>query len=182
MIRLSSSSVSPIDMSVLARWKIRPRLMGVPGVANVSIYGQRDRQLQVLVDPRRLHANGVSLTKVIETTGNALWVSPLTFVEASTPGTGGFVDSPNQRLQVQHISPISTPRQLSEVPIEGRGPRAMRLGDVSTVVENHQPLIGDAVSRTPGLLLVIEKFPGANTREVTQGIDAALADMAPGLN
>ena len=182
MIGLSSRTVSGVDMSVLARWKIRPRLMGVPGVANVSIYGQRDRQLQVLVDPRRLHAHGVSLTKVIETTGNALWVSPLTFVEASTPGTGGFVDSPNQRLQVQHISPISTPRQLSEVPIEGSGPHGMRLGDVSTVVQNHQPLIGDAVSRTPSLLLVIEKFPGANTREVTQGIDAALADMAPGLN
>src|SRR5882757_9788631 len=181
MIGLSSRSVSAVDMSVLARWKIRPRLMGVPGVANVSIYGQRDRQLQVQVDPRRLHAHGVSLTRVIETTGNALWVSPLTFVEASTPGTGGFVDSPNQRLQVQHISPITNPQQLSEVPVRGTGSHALRLGDVSTVVENHQPLIGDAVSRAPSLLLVIEKFPGANTREVTQGIDAALADMAPGM-
>jgi Cu/Ag efflux pump CusA len=168
-------------MSVLARWKIRPRLMGVPGVANVSIYGQRDRQLQVRVDPGRLHASGVSLTQVIETTGNALWVSPLTFVEASTPGTGGFVDSPNQRLQVQHISPISNPQQLSQVPIKGTGSRALRLGDVSSVVENHQPLIGDAVSQTPSLLLVIEKFPGANTREVAKGVDEALADMAPGL-
>src|SRR5882757_9479929 len=181
MIGLSSRSVSAVDMSVLARWKIRPRLMGVPGVANVSIYGQRDRQLQVQVDPRRLHANGVSLTRVIETTGNALWVSPLTFVEASTPGTGGFVDSPNQRLQVQHISPITNPQQLSQVPVRGTGSHALRLGDVSTVIENHQPLIGDAVSQTPSLLMVIEKFPGANTREVTRGIDAALADMAPGM-
>ena len=48
--------VSLIDMSVLARWKIKPRLMGVPGVANVSIYGQRDRQLQVQVDPQQLRA------------------------------------------------------------------------------------------------------------------------------
>jgi Cu/Ag efflux pump CusA len=181
MIGLSSSTVSAVDMSVLARWKIRPRLMGVPGVANVAIYGQRDRQLQVLVDPRRLHSNGVTLTQVIRTTGNALWVSPLTFVEASTPGTGGFVDSPNQRLQVQHISPISTPQQLSEVPVRGTGARALRLGDVTTVIQDHQPLIGDDVSRTPGLLLVIEKFPGANTREVTQGVEEALKDMAPGL-
>src|SRR5205814_4674242 len=86
--------VSMLTMSVLARWKIRPRLMGVPGVANVSVYGQRDRQLQVRVDPQLLRAKGVSLTQVIETAGNALWVSPLTFVEASTPGTGGFVESP----------------------------------------------------------------------------------------
>src|SRR5689334_16975558 len=96
MIGLHSKTVPLIDMSVLARWKIRPRLMGIPGVANVSIYGQRDRQLQVQVDPKSLHDKGVSLTQVIETTGNALWVSPLTFVEASTPGTGGFVEGPNQ--------------------------------------------------------------------------------------
>jgi Cu/Ag efflux pump CusA len=82
MVGLSSRDVSQVDMSILARWKIRPRLMGVPGVANVSIYGQRDRQLQVRVDPRQLRASNVSLTQVIETAGNALWVSPLTFVEA----------------------------------------------------------------------------------------------------
>ena len=54
------------------------------------------------MDPERLARNGVSLGQVIDTTGNALWVSPLTFVEASTPGTGGFVDTPNQRFGVQH--------------------------------------------------------------------------------
>jgi hypothetical protein len=59
MIRLSSRTVSLIDMSGLARWKIRPRLMGVPGVANVAIYGQRDRQLQVL-RPRALALEGQS--------------------------------------------------------------------------------------------------------------------------
>src|SRR5262249_37352293 len=79
----------------------------------------RGRPLQGRVDRGKLAARGVSLTQVIETTGNALWVSPLTFVEASTPGTGGFVESPGQRLPVQHISPISTPHQLSQVPVEG---------------------------------------------------------------
>jgi Cu/Ag efflux pump CusA len=182
MIRLSSRQVSPIDMSVLARWKIRPRLMGVRGVANVSIYGQRDRQLQVQVDPRRLRAQHVSLTRVIETAGNALWVSPLTFVEASTPGTGGFFESANQRLSVQHISPISTPRQLSDVPVEGAQAGKLRLGDVANVIEDHQPLIGDAVAGgAPSLLLVIEKFPGADTLQVTRDIEQAMADMAPGL-
>jgi Cu/Ag efflux pump CusA len=182
MIGLSSQTVSPVEMSVLARWKIRPRLMGVPGVANVSIYGQRDRQLQVQVDPRRLQSQHVTLTQVIKTAGNALWVSPLTFVEASTPGTGGFVESPNQRLAIQHISPITDPAQLAEVPVEGPRQHVLRLGDVTTVVENHQPLIGDAVApRAGGLLLAIDKFPGANTLEVTRGIEAALHDMAPGL-
>ena len=180
MIRLSSSSVSPIDMSVLARWKIKPRLMGVPGVANVAIYGQRDRQLQVQVDPKKLRADHVTLTQLIETAGNALWVSPLTFVEASTPGTGGFFESANQRLSVQHISPISTPRQLAAVPVQDAG--QLRLGDVASVIEDHQPLIGDAVSNGhPSLFLVIEKFPGVDTLKVTRDVEAAMADMAPGL-
>jgi Cu/Ag efflux pump CusA len=180
MIRLSSSSVSPIDMSVLARWKIKPRLMGVPGVANVSVYGQRDRQLQVQVDPKKLRAEHVTLTQLIETAGNALWVSPLTFVEASTPGTGGFFESANQRLSVQHISPISTPGQLAAVPVQDSG--KLRLGDVANVIEDHQPLIGDAVpDGQPSLFLVIEKFSGADTLKVTRDVEAAMADMAPGL-
>src|SRR6266581_4155418 len=82
MLGLSSKTVSPVEMSVLARWKIRPRLMGVPGVANVSIYGQRDRQLQVQVDPQKLRGQGISLDQVIQSTANALWVSPLSFTEA----------------------------------------------------------------------------------------------------
>ena len=72
--------------------------MGVPGVANVAVWGQRERQLQVQVDPKQLQAKGVTLQQVIETTGEALWVSPLSFLESSTPGTAGWIDTPNQRL------------------------------------------------------------------------------------
>src|SRR6266542_3109293 len=181
MIGLTSKDLSLIQMSVLARWKIRPRLMGVPGVANVAIWGERDQQLQVQVDPERLRKRGVSLDQVLTTTGNALWVSPLSFVEASTPGTGGFVDSPNQRLGIQHDLPISTPRDLAQVTVEDTKGK-LRLGDVARVVSDHQPLIGDAlVSDGPSLLLVISKLPGANTLEVTRGVDEALAALRPGL-
>ena len=180
MIGLHSKTVPLIDMSVLARWKIRPRLMGIPGVANVSIYGQRDRQLQVQVDPATLHAKGVDLTQVIETAGNALWVSPLTFVEASTPGTGGFVEGPNQRLAVQHVLPITTAQNLAQVSVEGTD-SPMKLGDVAQVIEDHQPLIGDAVTAEPALFLVIQKFPEADTLTVTKAVEAALAGLRPGL-
>ena len=60
IVGLRSDEKSLIEMSVLARWNIRPRLMGIPGVANVSIFGQRERQLQVLVDPEELASKGVS--------------------------------------------------------------------------------------------------------------------------
>ncbi len=182
MIGLSSSSVSMIDMSVLARWKIRPKLMGIPGVANVAIFGQRDRQLQVQVDPAELNRRKISLTQVIETAGNALWVSPLTFVEASTPGTGGFVESPNQRLSIQHVLPISSPSELAAVPVQDAPTGTLRLGDVAKVVQDHQPLIGDAaIADTPSVVMVVQKFPGADTLEVSRAVDDAMRDMAPGL-
>ncbi|HEY3240077.1 MAG TPA: efflux RND transporter permease subunit [Acidimicrobiia bacterium] len=191
MIGLSSERLSLIDMSVLARWTVRPRLMGVPGVANVAIYGQRDRQLQVQVDPQRLRDHGVTLDQVISTTGNSLWVSSLSFLEASTPGTGGFFDAPNQRLAVRHVSPIITPTDLGGVAVEPAADRPppvaadgtrLRLTDVTDVVEDHQPLIGDAiVDGKPGLMLVVEKLPTAHTLEVTQGIDEALDALRPGL-
>ncbi len=178
-VGLSSKELSLIQMSVLARWTIKPRLMGLPGVANVSIWGQRERQLQVQVDPKVLRDKGVTLDQIIRTTGNALWVSPLTYLDASTPGTGGFIDTPNQRLGIQHIFPISTAEQLADVSVEGT---KLRLGDVAKVVEDHQPLIGDAVvDDAPALMLVIEKFPWASTADVTKQVDTALADLRPGL-
>ncbi|MEO7294832.1 MAG: efflux RND transporter permease subunit, partial [Candidatus Limnocylindria bacterium] len=186
MVGLSSDEVSMIDMSILAHWTVRQRLMGVAGVANVSIWGERDRQIQVQVDPQRLQDAGVSLEQVIKTAGNALWVSPLSFLEASSPGTGGFIETPNQRLGVQHVSPIVSADQLAGVALDAddRAEVAgLRLGDVANVVEDHQPLIGDAlINDGEGLLLVIEKFPEANTLEVTRGIDEALAALAPGMS
>ena len=184
MITLSSETLTPIDVSVLARWVISPRLMGVPGVANVTIWGFRDRQLQVLVDPQRLRQSNTTLAQVIETAGNALEVSPLTFLEASTPGTGGFIDTTNQRLNIFHEQAISTADELAQVPLEDTGattPKA--LGEVTTVVEDSQPLIGDAIcaGEEQCLFLVVEKFPGANTIAVTEGVDAALDAMRPGL-
>ncbi|MFI6496637.1 efflux RND transporter permease subunit [Nonomuraea typhae] len=187
IVGLSSPNLSLIEMSVLARWNIKPRLMGVPGVANVAIWGQRERQLQVQVDPDRLASHGVTLNQVISTTGNALWSSPLSFVKASTPGSGGFIDTPQQRLGIQHISPIKTAQDLAKVPVEpGEDDEPVRdvtLGDVGAVVEDHQPLIGDSLAGDgKTLMLVVEKFPGTDTLQVTKGVEEALAALGPGLS
>lgn len=183
MIGLSAPHMSLIDLSVLARWKIKPKLMGIPGVANVAIWGQRDRQLQVQVDSARLRRNGLNLNQVLTTTGNALWVSSLSFVEASTPGTGGFIDTTTQRLSIQHVLPITTAKDLSAVTVEDTPGRTLRLGQVADVVEDHQPLIGDAVvGAGPGLMLVVEKFPNADTRAVTTAVEQAMDELRPGLS
>lgn len=181
MIRLTSKDVSPIDMSVLARWTMKPALLAVPGVANISIWGQRDQQLQVLVDPKQLEAKGVTLDQVIRTTGNSVWVSPLSYLEASTPGTGGFLETGHQRLGVQHVLPITTPQDLGKVSVQGSSDKLL-LGDVAKVQTDHQPLIGDA---QPGqdaeLLLVVEKFPETNTADVTRGLDETMRELQAGL-
>jgi CzcA family heavy metal efflux pump len=179
IVGLSSKTLSPIQMSVLARWTIVPRLKGVPGVANVAIWGQRDRQLQVRIDPKRLQEHKVTLLQVLETTGNALWWSTLSFVEASTPGSGGFIDTHNQRLGIRHVFPIVSPEGLAQVPIEDS---KNRLGDVADIVEDHQPLIGDALTKDgSGLLLVVEKFPDTNTLDVTEDVEEAMNELLPGL-
>ena len=179
LIGLSSKTQSLIEMSVLARWTIRPRLMGVPGVANVAIWGQRERQLQVQVDPQRLKDNKVTLLDIIKTAGNSLWYSPLSFLESSVAGTGGFVETPNQRIGVRHVLPIDKASDLAKVPVEGS---TKRLNEVATVIQDHQPLIGDATNgHGPGLMLVVEKLPGVNTLEVSDDIIEALEALKPGL-
>lgn len=182
-VGLSSDRYSLIDMSLLARWNIRPRLMGVPGVANVAVWGQRERQLQVLVDPARLRANGVTLQQIVETSANAQFVCPLTFVECSTPGTPGFIETPTQRIGVRDAVPFATPEDLAKVVVQDRPGAPLRLGDVADVVVDHQLLIGDAVfTEGQGLLLVVEKLPGANALDVTRGVEEALHALRPGLS
>jgi Cu/Ag efflux pump CusA len=182
MIGLSSTSVAPIDMTTLATWRIRPRLLAVPGVANVTIWGQKDREMLVLLDPARMTKQGVSIDQVLTTVGDAMWTSPLTFVAASSPGADGLIDTPNQRLTIQHILPIITSKDLVNVPIEGTGVRKVSVGDISTVIEDHPLISGDAVlNKGPGVVLVVEKLPGADALAVTRGVDQAMSELQPGL-
>lgn len=170
-IGISSRTMDQMAMSEVVRWTIRPRLMAVPGVANVAVWGQRDRQLQVLVDPSRLAMAGVTLAEVQRAAGDA----------AVTTG-GGFVDTPNQRMAVRHMSPIVTPEDLSRTVVKLANGAPIRLGDVATVTEGHAAPIGDAIiNDKPGLLLIVEKQQGGNTLDVTKGVEKALASLRPAL-
>ncbi|HEY7882930.1 MAG TPA: efflux RND transporter permease subunit, partial [Streptosporangiaceae bacterium] len=184
LIGLTSPRLSQIDLSVLARWTIVPRLLGVSGVADVSTFGEADRQLQVLVDPARLAARHITLAQIIETAGNAQLVSPLSYLEGSTPGTGGFLEGPNQRITIEPVLPFGTPANLGQVPVtETTGPKPVPLGSVTDIVVGHQPLIGDALVRgQPGLVLVVQKLPSASVPAVTDGLNQALAQLAPSLS
>src|SRR3954464_357354 len=96
-IGLTSKSMGLMDLSMTAYWKIRARLLRVPGVANVAMWGERLKQVQVDVDPRRLSRNRVTVDRVMQTTANALDSGILFFSNAHVIGTGGWLETPNQR-------------------------------------------------------------------------------------
>jgi CzcA family heavy metal efflux pump len=170
-IGISSKTLTQMEMSTLAKWIIRPRLMSIPGVANVAIWGERDRQLQVLVDSDRLRAHNITLGQVEQAARDAMELTG-----------GGYLDTPNQRLAVSHISHIKKAEDLAQVVVAFREGAALRLGDVADVVENFGTPIGDAIINDgPGILLIVEKQPQANTLVVTREVEAALEALRPGL-
>jgi CzcA family heavy metal efflux pump len=145
--------------------------MAVPGVAGVAIWGQRDRQLQIQVDPERLAVAGVPLDGLLRAAADAV-----------APAAGGFVDTPNQRLAVRQAGLRDDPDALARMPLAVPDGGPLRIGDVARVVAAPPPAIGDAVvNGKPGLLLVVEKQPWGNTLALTRGVEAALAALAPGL-
>ena len=181
-IGMTSSDLSMEEMSAIAYWKIRQRLLRVPGVANVLIYGERLQQRHVQVDPQLLAKYGVSLTDVMETTANALDAGVLQFAQAFTVGSGGFVESSDGRMNVRNVQPIVTESDLAQVAVEKANGQVVRLSDLGNVVEDHIPLWGDAlIDQRPGLMLIVQKLPRANTLEVTHGVEDAMDEMRPGL-
>lgn len=184
-IGLTSQKFSLTDLSMMTYWTLRWRLMAVPGVANVVIWGDRFQQMQIQVDPNKLLEYHVTLDSIDELTSNALDFGLLKFTESSRARVGGFIETPNQRLIIEHVLPVFEPEDLAKLPVNDivkKNGSPLTLGDLGRVVWGHQPLIGDAViNGEQGLLLIVEKFPWANTLEVTKGVDAALQELKPGL-
>jgi CzcA family heavy metal efflux pump len=181
-IGLSSDSVSLIDLSAISYWTIRPRLLNVPGVANVAIWGERLQQYHVQVHPERLAAAGVSMQAVMEATSEALDEGILFFSDANVIGTGGVIETDSQALAIRHVPSIVTPSDLATISIPSRTGVSIPLDDLADVKEDHMPLWGDAVINDgPGIMLIIEKFPWANTLDTTRGVETALRELTPGL-
>lgn len=184
-IGISSNEMSVMELSMITYWKIRERLLRVPGVANIAIWGERIQMLQVQVDPVRMAKYGVPIEEVMQVMSDTLDVGLILYSDGAVVGTGGFLVTPNQRLPIRHVLPIITPDDMANVPINNRvkdDGTTLVLSDVGNVVEDTWPMIGDAVINDgPGLLLIVEKFPWANTLEVTNGVEEAINEMRPGL-
>src|SRR5215216_3966697 len=181
-IGLTSETMNLYDMSDLAYWKIRARLLRVPGVAQVAIYGERLPQRHIQVDPAKLAEHNVTLQQVMDTGADSLEAGLLRYSDGAVVGTGGFVENGDQRLPIRHVQPITGPDQIAQLPVLERGGKTLRLADVSNIVVDSGPLFGNAVVNDgEGLLLIVQKYRGANTLEVSRGVEEAMAEMAPGL-
>jgi CzcA family heavy metal efflux pump len=184
-VGISSKDRSVIDLSMATYWKIRQRLLGVPGVANIAIWGERIEMPQIQVDPARMAAYGISTDEIAQVASDTMDSGLMQYAYGSTIGTGGFLETPNQRFSIRHILPFVETQDMGLLPINGRVKEdgsLLRLSDVATMVDGTWPMIGDAViNGGEGLLLIIEKFPWANALEVTHGVEAAIEEMKPGL-
>jgi CzcA family heavy metal efflux pump len=181
-IGLTSENLSLIDLSTISYWKINQRLLRVPGVAQVNIYGERLPQRHVQVDPALLAKYDIPLQQVMDTAADALDAGLLRYSEGAVVGTGGYVETANQRLSVRHVQPIVGAEDLGKVPVAERDGRVLRLSDLGPVLVDSGPIWGDAViDDGDGLMLIVQKYRGANTMDVTRGVEAALEKMAPGL-
>lgn len=169
VIGLTSATRTFREQRTFADWTLRPRLLAVPGVARVSVFGGEVRQLQILLDPERLRAHRQSIADAIAVAGEATGVRG-----------AGFLDNLNQRVVVRAEGQLATPEALAGAVVRDEGGVVLRLGDLGRAIEGSEPRVGAAaIEGVPGVVLVVSAQLGANTRDVTTAVERSMAELAP---
>lgn len=155
----------------VVNWDVKNRLLAVPGVSNIFIYGGDERQYQVLVDPNKLKAYNVSLAEVTKAVQNA---------NVNVPG--GFLTTPDREMLVRGIGRIESIEGLRKSVIKATNGTPVLLDQVAEVK------IGAALRRGDGLfrgkravILTISKQPDGDTPTVVKAIEAAMEEIKPAL-
>lgn len=168
---LTSDTRSLMELKTIALWAIRPRLLSVPGVAEVAVFGRDMRSLQIQVRPDQLARYQLGMNDVLATAQKATGVRG-----------AGFIDTATQRIVFQTEGQSLTADQLARTVVIAQGAARVTLGDIARVVEAPEPPIGAGmIDGKDGVVINVTEQYGANTVEVTRGLDTALADMAPAL-
>lgn len=166
---LGSDDRTPMELRTFADWTVRLRLLGVPGVARVEVFGGEVRQIQIQVEPDRLIAYGLSIDEV------------LAAARKSTGVRGaGFIENQNQRIVLRTKGQFFSPEALGEVVLAHHDGFSVRLKDVAGVTEGPEPKLGDGqVMGHRGIVMLVHSQYGANTLEVTRAVEAALDELKP---
>lgn len=167
-----TSDTTPLmEVRRIVDWQVKNRLLAVPGVTQIVIFGGDERQYQVLVDPDKLKAFNVSLEQVTEATRKANVNAP-----------GGFLTNSDQELLIRGVGRIESIEQLQRSAITARNGTPVLLGQVADVK------IGAALKRGDGslngqkaIVVIVNKQPAADTPTVTRAVEAAMEEIKAGL-
>ena len=164
-------STKPMDVRTLADWAVRPRLLTIPGVAQVITMGGGRKQYQVKVDAAQLQAHDVSLEDVEQA-----------LKESNQNATGGYLERGSLEFLVRGIGRVQSISDLEQTVVKSHGERSVLVRDVARVVEGPQVKRGDSsVNGHPAVVLTIAKQPTADTRGLTDKIIRALEELKASL-
>lgn len=170
-VGMTSDSLSLMNLRTIADWTVKPRLLAVPGVAKVAVYGEGVKELQIQIRPDLLLKYGLSVNDIIATARKA------TGVEGA-----GFIDTHNQRIVIRTEGQSLAPSELGNTVLLQKDGADVFLKDVANVVEAPAAPIGAAqIMGKPGILMIISAQYGANTLQVTARIEKALEELSPAL-
>ncbi len=169
VLGLTSEKRSLMDLRTLADWTLRLRLLAVPGVAKVAVFGGDVRSIQVQIHPDELVRYNLAFNDVLEAAKKA------------TAVTGaGFIETKNQRIVFQSEGQSIDPEDVGRTVVASSNGSSVLLRDVADVVNAPEPAIGGAaVQGKPGVVLLVSGQLGANTVDVTDRIEEALQDLKP---
>ncbi|AFY01864.1 cation efflux system protein, AcrB/AcrD/AcrF family protein [Bdellovibrio bacteriovorus str. Tiberius] len=160
--------VSGMDLRTLADWTLRPRLMSIPGVSQVISIGGGARQFQILISAEKLQKLQLTMDEVEHNLS-----------DVSQNSTGGFIDLNGQEFLIRNIGAVKEKSEIMNSVVGMHLGRPVLVKEIAEVVEGPQTKRGDgSINGKPGVILSIQKQPGANTLELTEKIDEALKQFA----
>lgn len=165
-----------MDLRTTANWLIRPRLLKLPGIAEVILLGGDVKQYQVLVDPDKLQEYDASLQEV-ETA----------IKSNNLNASGGFLEEGQTERPVRVIARLGPDSEkviadLRKVVVKVNADRSVLLGNVAEIVEGPAPKRGDgSIDGHPGVVITIVKQPHADTRMLTDEVKAAMREAEAAL-
>ncbi len=167
-IGLTSDSLSLLDLRTLADWTIRPQLLAMGGVAQVSVQGGDVKEYQIQLDPTRMRHYGVTLADVLEATRG---------MNSDVPG-GALYEFGNEYV-IRGLLSTHDIEVMQRAAVPTASGRSVQLADIADVqIGAKSPKTGvAAVNGHPGILMTINKQPDVSTLDLTQRIDAALATL-----
>ncbi len=168
---ITSEKRTLMEMRTLVDWTIKPHLMAVPGVADVNVLGGDIRQFQILVNPDKLVQYHLSIQEVLAAANKATGVRG-----------AGYIENNNQRILINTQGQANNPMQLGQMPIRHLNGQTIRIRDLGEVIEGAAPSISAAsINGKHGVFLGVQGQLGANTKAVTEAVEAALYELAPEL-